>query len=38
LIDAAISAFEALQTGTVGVSGRTGDVVHRSLMSARDLI
>jgi hypothetical protein len=38
LLNAAITAFEALQTGSVGVVGRTGSVVHRSLMSARDLI
>jgi len=38
LLNTAIAAFEVLQTGTVGVAGRTGSVVHRSLISARDLI
>jgi len=38
LINAAITAFEVLQTGTVGVSGRTGELVHRSLLSVRALL
>lgn len=37
LIDTAISAFEILQTGTVGVIGRTGTLVLRSLMDIRAL-
>jgi hypothetical protein len=38
LLNAAITAFEVLQTGSVGIAGRTGGVVHRSLIGARDLI
>lgn len=38
LIDTAIAGFDVLQTGTVGLSGRTGDVVRRSLIGIRDLI
>jgi hypothetical protein len=38
LTDAAITAFEVLQTGTVGVGGSTGAVVHHSLLSIRALI
>jgi hypothetical protein len=38
LLNAAITAFEVLQAGNVGVAGRTGAVVHRSLIGARDLI
>lgn len=37
LTDTAITAFEALQTGTVGVIGRTGTLVRRSLMDIRTL-
>jgi hypothetical protein len=37
LTDTAISAFEVLQTGTVGVVGRTGTLVLRSLMDIRAL-
>ena len=37
LTDTAISAFEVLQTGTVGVIGRTGTLVLRSLMDIRAL-
>lgn len=37
LTDTAISAFEVLQTGTVGVIGRTGTLVLRSLMEIRAL-
>jgi hypothetical protein len=37
LTDTAISAFEVLQTGTVGVIGRTAILVHRSLMDIRAL-
>jgi hypothetical protein len=32
LVYTALTAFEALQAGTVGVSGATGALVHRSLM------
>jgi hypothetical protein len=35
LTDTAITAFEVLQTGRVGVGGSTGAVVHRSLMAIR---
>jgi hypothetical protein len=35
LAHAAITAFEALRTGNVGVSGSTGAVVHRNLMAIR---
>ena len=37
LTDTAIAAFEVLQTGTVGVIGRTGTLVRRSLMDIRAL-
>ena len=37
LTDTAIAAFEVLQTGTVGVIGRTGTLVLRSLMDIRAL-
>jgi hypothetical protein len=35
LIDTAITAFEVLRTGNVGVAGSTGAVVHRSLTAIR---
>jgi hypothetical protein len=35
LTDIAITAFEVLQTGSVGVGGSTGAVVHRSLLAIR---
>jgi hypothetical protein len=35
LTNTAIAAFEVLQTGSVGVSGRTGGLVHRSLLGIR---
>ena len=38
LINAAITAFEVIQTGTVGVGGTTGALVHRSLMAIRAFI
>jgi hypothetical protein len=38
LITIALTAFEVLQTGSVGVAGRTGTLVHRSLLSIRALI
>ena len=37
LTDTAISAFEVLQTGTVGVIGKTGALVLRSLLDIRAL-
>lgn len=37
LTDTAIAAFEVLQTGTVGVIGRTGTLVLSSLMDIRAL-
>ena len=37
LTDTAIAAFEVLQTGTVGVIGRTGTLVLRSLVDIRAL-
>lgn len=38
LMHTAIIAFEVVKTGGVGVAGSTGDVLYRSLLSARDLI
>jgi len=38
LTDAAITAFEVLQTGNVGIGGSTGAVVHRSLLGIRVLV
>ena len=38
LLYTAITAFEALQTGSVGAGGNTGTLVHRSLMGMRSLI
>jgi hypothetical protein len=35
LTDTALTAFEALQTGKVGIGGSTGAVVHRSLSAMR---
>jgi hypothetical protein len=35
LAETALTAFEVLQTGNVGVAGSTGAVLHRSLMSIR---
>jgi len=35
LLNTAITAFEVLQTGRIGVAGATGGVVHRSLMGLR---
>jgi hypothetical protein len=37
LLNTAITAFEVLKTGNVGVGGGTGTVLHRSLMQARAL-
>jgi hypothetical protein len=38
LIDLAITAFGVVQTGAVGVTGRTGDLVLRSLLDTRALL
>jgi hypothetical protein len=38
LTEAAITAFEVLRTGNVGVGGSTGSVVHRSLLAIRALV
>jgi hypothetical protein len=38
LTNTAITAFEVLQTGNVGVGGSTGAVVHRSLVAIRDAL
>jgi hypothetical protein len=38
LLYTAITAFEALQTGSVGIAGSTGSLVHRSLLAMRSLI
>jgi hypothetical protein len=38
LTNTAITAFEVLQTGNVGVGGSTGAVVHRSLLAIRGLV
>jgi hypothetical protein len=35
LISAAITGFEVLQTGSVGVTGTTGALVHRTLLDIR---
>jgi hypothetical protein len=35
LADAALTAFEVLQTGNVGVKGHTGALVHRNLTAIR---
>jgi hypothetical protein len=37
LANTAITAFEALQTGNVGIGGSTGSLVHRSLLAIRTL-
>ena len=37
LTNTAITAFEALQTGNVGIGGSTGALVHRSLLAIRAL-
>ena len=38
LLNAAITAFEVLRTGTVGIGGSTGNVVLRNLMDIRTVI
>jgi hypothetical protein len=37
LTNTAITAFEALQKGSVGIGGSTGSLVHRSLLAIRTL-
>jgi hypothetical protein len=37
LTNTAITAFEALQTGNVGIGGSTGGLVHRSLLGIRTI-
>jgi len=37
LTDTAITAFEVLQSGNVGVGGSTGNVIYRSLKSIREI-
>jgi hypothetical protein len=38
LLNTAITAFEVLQTGSVGIAGTTGTLVYRSLLSMRSLM
>jgi signal transduction histidine kinase len=38
LLNTAIVAFDALNSGKVGVSGSTGTVLHRTLLALRDLV
>jgi signal transduction histidine kinase len=38
LLNTAVIAFEVVKSGNVGVGGSTGDVLHRALSGARDLI
>lgn len=38
LLFTAITSFEALQTGSLGVTGTTGFLLHRSLMAMRPLL
>jgi signal transduction histidine kinase len=38
LLNTAILAFEVLNSGKVGIGGSTGNVLHRSLLSAYDLV
>ena len=38
LLQTAIMAFEVVKSGNVGIAGSTGTVLHRSLLSARDLL
>jgi signal transduction histidine kinase len=38
LLNTALIAFEVVKTGNVGVSGSTGEVLHRSLLSACELV
>lgn len=38
LLSTAITAFDVLQTGTVGIAGRTGTLLHRTLVQMRDVL
>lgn len=38
LLDSAITAFEALLAGQVGVAGTTGTLLHRSLLAIRSML
>lgn len=38
MVSTAITAFEVLQTGTVGIAGRTGTLLHRTLTQMRDIL
>jgi signal transduction histidine kinase len=38
LLGSAMTAFEVLKTGTVGISGSVGGILERSLIALRDLI
>jgi signal transduction histidine kinase len=38
LLNTALVAFDVMKTGSVGVAGSTGAVLHRNLMAARDLM
>jgi signal transduction histidine kinase len=38
LTQTALVAFEVLKTGSVGIAGNTGNVLHRTLLATRDLI
>lgn len=38
LLSTAITAFDVLQTGTVGVAGRTGTLLHRTLVQMREIL
>ena len=38
LIQTAMIAFDVVKSGNVGVAGSTGAVIHRSLVTARDLV
>ena len=38
LLNTGLLAFEVLKSGKVGIGGSTGQVLHRSLVGARDLI
>jgi hypothetical protein len=38
LLFTAITGFEALQTGSVGIAGNTGFLVHRTLMAMREIV
>jgi signal transduction histidine kinase len=38
LLGSAVLAFDAIRSGSVGVRGRTGDVLERTLVGLRDLV